>query len=92
MPVWLHPVPGPIAIDFKRQHTQPVVQQVALRSEGEGRVVGREGVADAIAATELDAFPRLANQLKPLESRSKLRRQPLHKRALIELLAFDGDR
>ena len=84
-------VPGPIAFHFKRQHAQPVIQQLALRCESEGRVVGRQGVANSAAATELGAFTWLANQAQALKVEVQLRGEPLHERALSQLFALHGE-
>src|ERR1051325_2550023 len=66
-----------------------MVQQLALGSEGDGRVVGGQDVADAAAATELDAFSWFSDQAQACGIKIQLSGQPLHDCALPELFALD---
>ena len=47
---------------------QPVIDQIAVGGESEGRVVGRERMADPVAAPEVDALARPSDQASSLST------------------------
>ena len=71
-------IPGPIALQVQHQATQPVMGEIALARKGEGRVVGRQRVADALRTAELDALAFLCHQRETLVLDAKLLSQALH--------------